>query len=145
MISLLCPALQNDQAFQTTINILLFSWLVKHRAFTKQWSFPLCFPSQSNKFKSWSKFLSTESTLNGNQSGLHWLMSEVSQMSEPTTQARSQPAVPGLQQVKKPCTHIPQFWEGYKENLHLLFNDIIIGLLFIWWLIHCGSSPLFYY
>lgn len=61
----------SDQAFQTTLNISCFSYLAKHRAVSKWKYFLLCFPKQSNRFRSWYKFWSAGSTLNDNQSSLH--------------------------------------------------------------------------
>lgn len=61
----------SDQAFQTTLNISCFSYLAKHRAVSKWKYFLLCFPKQSNRFRSWYKFWSAGSTLNDNQASLH--------------------------------------------------------------------------
>lgn len=66
-------------------------------------------------------------------------------MSELAAQARSQSAGPGLRQINGLCNRIPELWGDYKESAYSLqsHNNFCL-LLFILWLIHCGSSPLFY-
>lgn len=113
-------------------------FIAKHSAVSKLKYFLLCFPKQSNRFRSWS----TGSTLNGNQSNFHCICLSLQLRQEASQQGQGYSGKRGLATISLTLKSLKADFKGSASSLQL-HNDFC-HLLFVLWLICCGSSLLFY-